>query len=204
MLSRSNLNLPNAITMMRIFLVPVLVVLLLTEWDWEKWFFFNRIELAVGVFLVAAISDGLDGYLARKRGEVTTLGTLLDPIADKLLISSALIALVELDLAPAWMVLIIIGRELSITGLRAIAAGQGITIAASVLGKGKTFFQVVCITTLILGDHKDFEVFNLKAFGVFLLWFVTFMTLFSGLDYFIRFLKASKEIEDPKENQDAS
>ena len=119
------MNLPNSLTLLRIFLVPILVVILLTKFEGkELW--------GVAVFLVAAFTDFLDGYLARKRGEVTNLGKLLDPIADKLLVSAAFISLVEEGLAPAWMVVIIIGREFAVMGLRSVAANQRITIAASV------------------------------------------------------------------------
>src|SRR5438132_8666996 len=137
-------NLPNALTLFRIFLVPVLVVVLLTK-------FSNFLGLAI--FLVAAITDFFDGYFARRLNKTTRLGALLDPIADKLLMSAAFISLVELGLAPAWMIVIIIGREFAVFGLRSIAAQQGVTIAASPLGKSKTISQVVAISLLILGDQ---------------------------------------------------
>src|SRR5687768_10010036 len=138
------MNLPNAITIARIFLVPFVVVVLLTTRfpHWEFW--------GVTLFLVAALTDLLDGYVARRRKQVTTLGRLLDPIADKLLISSALISLVQLQLAPAWMVVIIIGREFAVSGLRNIAASEGFTIEASPLGKGKMVLQVAAVIGLIL------------------------------------------------------
>jgi len=120
-------NLPNSLTLLRIFLVPFLVVVLLTKFD-------GREYVGLAIFLIAAITDLLDGYFARKYKQVTRLGILLDPIADKLLISSALISLVELGLAPAWMIVIIVGREFAVSGLRTIASQQGVTIAASPLG----------------------------------------------------------------------
>src|SRR5512136_1463223 len=139
------MNLPNLLTLSRIFLAPIIVAFLLTHaHNWEYW--------GVGLFLGASLTDWLDGYLARKRQQVTTLGTLLDPIADKLLISSAFISLVELRLVQAWMVVIIVGREFAVSGLRNIAASEGYTISASRLGKMKMLLQVAAITLLILGS----------------------------------------------------
>jgi len=123
-------NLPNALTLLRIFIVPLLVVVLLTPFS-ESWFGVPRHFLGVVIFLGAALTDYLDGHFARSRGQVTRLGQLLDPIADKLLISAALISLVENQLAPAWAVVIIIGREFAVTGLRSIAAVDGLVISAS-------------------------------------------------------------------------
>src|SRR5262245_3983001 len=137
------MNLPTTLTVLRIFIVPILVVLLLTKDE-------NMDLWAVAVFLAAAITDSLDGYLARKHGQVTTLGILLDPIADKLLTSAAFISLVELGRVPAWMVVIVIGREFAVSGLRAVASAKGFAIAASELGKAKMVFQVCAITALVL------------------------------------------------------
>jgi len=139
-------NLPNTLTLFRIFLVPFLVVVLLTK-------FAGREYVGFGIFLVAAITDFFDGYFARKYNQVTRMGALLDPIADKLLMSAAFISLVELDheRVPAWIVVIIIGREFAVSGLRSIAAQQGVTIAASPLGKFKMVSQVIAISLLILG-----------------------------------------------------
>src|SRR3989442_530479 len=136
------MNLPNGLTLIRIFLVPLLVAVLLTKYN---------VLIAALIFLAASLTDLLDGYYARKRGQVTTLGILLDPVADKLLISSAFISLVQLQVVPAWMVVIIIGREFAVSGLRSIAAAQGFTIDASELGKIKMAAQVAAITLLILG-----------------------------------------------------
>jgi len=141
-------NLPNALTLLRIFIVPLLVVVLLTPFS-ESWFGVPRHILGVLMFLSAALTDYLDGHIARKRGQVTRLGQLLDPIADKLLISAALISLVENQLAPAWAVVIIIGREFAVTGLRSIAAVDGMVISASKMGKFKMLAQVITITLLI-------------------------------------------------------
>src|SRR6266511_6353931 len=134
-------NLPNSLTLFRIFLVPILVVVLLTKYS---------DFLGLGIFLVAAITDFFDGYFARRLNKTTRLGALLDPIADKLLMSAAFISLVELGLAKAWMIVIIIGREFAVSGLRSIAAQRGVTIAASPLGKTKTITQVVAISLLIV------------------------------------------------------
>jgi CDP-diacylglycerol--glycerol-3-phosphate 3-phosphatidyltransferase len=130
--------------LVRIFAVPLLVVLLLTK---------DHMIVAGFIFLAASLTDLLDGYLARKRGQITTLGVLLDPVADKLLISAAFISLVQLQIVPAWMVVIIIGREFAVSGLRSIASTQGFAISASELGKIKMVAQVAAITFLILGHE---------------------------------------------------
>ena len=142
------MNLPNSLTLLRIFIVPLLVVVLLTPFS-EDWFGVPRHLLGVAIFLAAALTDYLDGHLARRRDQVTRLGQLLDPIADKLLISAALISLVENQLAPAWAVVIIIGREFAVTGLRSIAATDGVVIAASRMGKVKMLAQVITVALLI-------------------------------------------------------
>src|SRR5438874_5869347 len=142
------MNLPNALTILRIFFVPLLVAALVQEHVsfqiggvlvTHEW-------LALAIFLVAAATDLLDGYLARRWSQVTTIGTLLDPIADKLLVSAALISLVQVRVLPGWMAVLIIGREFAVSGLRAIAAAEGYTIQASDLGKTKMFSQVVAIS----------------------------------------------------------
>lgn len=168
------MNLPNAVTLSRIFLVPVLVTLLLTEYD---------APLAACVFLAASLTDVLDGYLARRRNQVTTLGMLLDPLADKLLICSAFVSLVELQLVAAWMVVIIIGREFAVTGLRSIAASQGFTIDASDLGKLKMGTQVAAITLLIFGNEYS----SLAAAGEIALWMVVVFAIVSAIGYFRTF-----------------
>ena len=142
------MNLPNSLTLLRIFIVPILVVVLLTPFS-ENWFGLPRHILGVGIFLAAALTDYLDGHIARSRHQVTRLGQLLDPIADKLLISAALISLVENQLAPAWAVVIIIGREFAVTGLRSIAAADGLVISASKMGKFKMLVQVFTVALLI-------------------------------------------------------
>ncbi len=174
-------NLPNALTLLRIFMVPFLVVVLLTK-------FSGREYVALAIFLIAAITDFFDGWLARRRNQMTRMGALLDPIADKLLMSAAFISLVEIDPnhVPAWMVVIIIGREFAVSGLRSIAAQQGVTIAASSLGKGKMISQVIAIALLILG----YQLGQFRAIGTVALWAVVLFALASGVDYFIKFARA--------------
>lgn len=166
-----NWTLPNLLTVARIFMVPLLVVFLLTEYT----------LIGLSVFIVASLTDWFDGYLARRRKEITTLGQLLDPVADKLLISAAFISLVELGLAPAWMVVIIIGRELAISGLRIIAADQGVEIPASSLGKYKTTVQMITVVPLILGPRFIGDWFVVGQVG---LWLVVILSLLSAGQYF--------------------
>ncbi len=175
---RLKINLPNALTLLRIFLVPFLVVVLLTKFD-------GRETVGLIIFLTAVTTDFLDGWLARRRGEITTLGALLDPIADKLLISAAFISLVELGLAPAWMVVVVIGREFAVSGLRSIASGRGIVIAASVWGKLKMFTQIAAVSLLILALRHD----GFALPGRIALWLVVAVALVSGTEYFTRFLR---------------
>lgn len=143
------MNLPNYLTLARIVLVPLLVVILLTPLA-ENWFGISSYALAIAIFLAASLTDILDGHLARRRNQVSNLGKLLDPIADKLLISAALIVLVEKHLAPAWVVVIILGREFIITGLRSIAVTEGIVIQAQTSGKIKMWAQCVAIVALLV------------------------------------------------------
>jgi CDP-diacylglycerol--glycerol-3-phosphate 3-phosphatidyltransferase len=180
-LSNEIWNLPNALTLLRIFLVPFLVVVLLTK-------FSGREYVGLSIFLLAAITDFLDGWIARRRNQTTRLGALLDPIADKLLMSAAFISLVEMDPVhvPAWMVVIIIGREFAVSGLRSIAAQQGVTIAASPLGKWKMVSQVIAISLLILG----YELGELRRTGTVALWGVMLFALASGVDYFVKFARS--------------
>lgn len=166
-------NLPNALTALRIFLVPLLVALLLTRAR-------DRILAGAGVFALAVATDYLDGFLARRRNEVTRLGMLLDPIADKLLTAAAFLSLVEMGLAPAWMVTIILGRELAVTGLRNVWVMRGVVIGASILGKAKMVSQVVAILLLLLSRSLPV----LEPVGRVALWGALVITLWSGLDYF--------------------
>ena len=165
------LNLPNALTLLRILAVPVVVVALLGESP-------NGDALAAGVFALAALTDGLDGYFARSRDSVTTFGKLMDPLADKLLITAALVALVSLDRLEAWVAMVIIAREIAVTGLRAIAAERGIVIAASWLGKVKTVLQIAAVFALIATNPAPLWV-NL------LVYCAVAATVISGADYFL-------------------
>ena len=179
------MNLPTLLTLLRIFIVPLLVAVLVQEnlrLEIRGLVITNEL-VALAIFLVAAATDLLDGYLARRWGQVTTVGTLLDPIADKLLISAALISLVQVDLAPGWMAIIIVGREFAVTGLRSIAATEGITIKASELGKTKMVTQVVAISLLLLSVHWP----ALRPLAMWWLWGVMLFALISAIDYFRRF-----------------
>lgn len=185
------MNLPNSLTLLRIFFVPLLIVVLLTKSPNVEFMGFPmHFEFwGVLILLLAAATDWADGYFARRRLQVTTLGTLLDPIADKLLISAAFISLVDMRgdggkaLVPAWMVVIIIGREFTVLGLRNIASAEGLTIAASLLGKTKMVLQVCAVSVLILGARHPW----FKNLALLLLWLVVISALVSAAQYFLRF-----------------
>ncbi len=179
------MNLPNSLTLLRIFFVPLLIAVLLTRSpNVELWGLHMRFEFwGVLILLAAAATDWADGYFARRRLQVTTLGILLDPIADKLLISASFIALVDMHLVPAWMVVIIIGREFTVLGLRNIASAEGFTIAASALGKTKMVLQVCAVAVLIAGSRYT----SLKPVAYVLLWLVVASALISAAQYFFRF-----------------
>lgn len=168
---------PNLLTLFRIAAVPIIIILML---------FPNRfcVFVAALVFSAAAITDYLDGFYARKRNMVTTLGKIMDPVADKLLVSSAFIMLAALNWVPAWMVCIIIGRELAVTGLRNIIAEKGEDLSASNLGKFKTGFQIAAIIPLMI--HFPFLGLNVQAIGNLFLWGALVFTIWSGVDYFVR------------------
>jgi len=178
------MNLPNTLTLTRIFLVPLLVVVLLTKFEGRLILGVPKEIVGAAIFGLASLTDWLDGYLARRRKEVTTLGQVIDPLADKLLTSAALISLVQMDLAPAWMVAIIISREFAVTGLRSLAYARGVAIAASPLGKIKMVAQVVAILALILA-HDRLQPFHI--IGQTALWIVVAAALISAADYFRRF-----------------
>ena len=165
------MNLPNMLTLLRIFIVPLLVVVLLTKFS-EDWVGLPQHIAGVSLFLIAAMTDVLDGWMARRRKQVSRLGILLDPIADKLLISAAFISLVENKLAPAWAVVIIIGREFAVSGLRSIAATEGWAIPASKVGKFKMFSQVVTIALLITSSVDGQPPVETKAFPMIAFWTV--------------------------------
>jgi CDP-diacylglycerol--glycerol-3-phosphate 3-phosphatidyltransferase len=172
------LNIPNLLSIFRILLVPPLVVVLLTKFDGKEWW-------GLGLFLLAALMDFLDGYLARKRQEVTRLGTLLDPAADKILVSAAFISLVELDpnVVPAWMVVVIIAREFAVTSLRSFAAAESLVIPAGVSGKIKTIVQIVAIALLIIYNQLG----EFRHLAPISLWAAVAVTAYSGIEYFVRF-----------------
>jgi len=184
------LNLPNILTMARIAAIPLMAALLLSPSRFAGFW-------AAVVFALASITDWLDGYLARRMGIVTVFGKFLDPIADKLIVMAALIMILPFNRVPGWMVLVILGREIIITGLRGIASSEGIVIPASELGKFKTIFQIVAILGLLLhydynwlfGIVHPFLTVNMHNFGMFYLWIATILTIWSGFDYLVRFIK---------------
>jgi CDP-diacylglycerol--glycerol-3-phosphate 3-phosphatidyltransferase len=183
-------NLPNSITLTRICSIPLLIWILSTQrfagFDGQKEL------LASALFIAASITDGIDGYLARKRGQITTMGMLLDPLADKLLIAAAFVVLVQFNpsLVPAWVAIVVIGREFLVSGLRSIAASEGFTIEASELGKFKMLVQIVSVVAVIL-DHRWREwpvfgpyIFPVHWIAVISIWFMVFLSLVSAFDYF--------------------
>jgi CDP-diacylglycerol--glycerol-3-phosphate 3-phosphatidyltransferase len=179
------MNIPNALTILRIFFVPLLVAALVQE---TAVYYVGGVRvtndwLSLAIFLAAAGTDLLDGYLARRWKQVTTIGTLLDPIADKLLISAALISLVQIHALPGWMAVLIIGREFAVSGLRSIAAAEGYTIKASDLGKTKMFSQVVAISVMLPSVRHP----ALRPVGMALMWGVVFFSLVSAVSYFAKF-----------------
>lgn len=183
-------NIPNILTLLRIAAIPLLATLLLSP-SREAGFW------AAALFSIASFTDWLDGYLARRMNIVTVFGKFLDPIADKLIVMAALIMILPFGRVPAWMVLVILGREIIITGLRGIASTEGIIIPASDLGKYKTIFQIVAIIGLLLHyeyhpyfsiDHPLLTV-NMHNVGMFYLWIATFLTAWSGIDYLAKFMK---------------
>jgi CDP-diacylglycerol--glycerol-3-phosphate 3-phosphatidyltransferase len=184
---RHTLNLPNAITATRIFLVPLLVVVLLTNFEGRQIFGVRKELIGAAIFALASITDWLDGYLARRRKQVTALGQMIDPIADKLLTSAAFISLIQMGLVPAWMVAVIIGREFAVTALRSIAYARGMVIPASPLGKVKMVAQVVAILALILGEEELLR--PLAWLGYAALWVVLVTAIVSAVDYYRRFSK---------------
>lgn len=175
------MNLPNALTLCRIFLVPLLVVVLLTKFEGRLILGVRKELVGAAIFGLAALTDWLDGYLARRRKQITPLGQLMDPLADKLLISAALVSLVQMDLAPAWMVAIILGREFAVTVLRSIAHSRGVVMPASPLGKFKMVSEVVAILLLILGrDHLQ----QFFVLGTVALWVAVIAAVVSGVAYY--------------------
>lgn len=177
-------NLPNALTVARIFLVPLLLVVLLTRFEGRAILGVSEELVGAAIFGLACLTDWLDGFLARRRKQITTFGQLMDPLADKLLIAAALMALVQLGRAPAWMALVILGRELAVTAMRGVAYARGVVIAASPLGKFKMVSQVVAILALILGSERGQPLY---VVGRVALWVATITALASAVDYYRRF-----------------
>lgn len=182
------MNLPNSLTLVRIFLVPLLVVVLLTKPEGRIVPLVVNQVVAAAIFAVAALTDWLDGYLARRRKQVTVVGQILDPIADKLLTTAAFVSLVQIDMAPAWMVAVVIGREFAVTALRSLAYARGMVIPSSPLGKLKMASQVVAILLLILG-HAGIWVF--VVLGRVAMWVVVATAVVSAVDYFRRYGQSS-------------
>jgi len=177
------INLPNLLSLSRILLVPFLMVVLLTRFEGKEIIGLQNEYIALIIFLIAGATDILDGYIARRQQLVTRLGQLLDPAADKILTSSAFVALVELGLMPAWMVVVVIGREFAISALRSIAALQNIAIPAAMSGKLKTTVQIATIATLIIITPVPL----LLPVAPILRWATVLITLYSGFEYFVRF-----------------
>lgn len=172
------LNLPNLLSIFRILLVPPLVVVLLTKFEGKEWW-------GLGLFLLAAVMDFLDGYLARRNQQVTRLGTLLDPAADKILISAAYISLVEMNptAVPSWIVVVIVAREFAVTALRSFAAAENMVIPAGASGKVKTIVQIVSIALLIIYNQLG----EFRHLAPVSLWAALVVTAYSGIEYFVRF-----------------
>ena len=175
------LNLPNALTVVRILLVPVVVVALTVETPGGD-------AIAAGVFALAALTDGLDGYIARTRQTVTTFGKVMDPVADKLLIAAALISLVSLDRLAPWVAMVIIAREFAVSGLRIAAGQQGVVIPASMLGKVKTIVQVAAVLALIAVNDTE------AAWVQALVYVMVVVTVASGADYFLNFRRRLEDV----------
>jgi CDP-diacylglycerol--glycerol-3-phosphate 3-phosphatidyltransferase len=174
-------NVPIALTLVRIVLVPLIIVFLISS---------SRVHVLIAavIFVAASLTDWLDGSMARRRNQVTRLGTLLDPVADKLLVAAALVSLVQVDMIDAWVAVLIIGRELAVTGLRGVALSMGTVVPASPLGKAKTVSQYVAITVLILEKGSRGEIFDaFHVVAALTLWVAVALTIASGADYFYRF-----------------
>jgi len=172
------MNIPNKLTILRIILVPIFVVLMLTRIPYGG-------SLAAAIFVIAALTDSLDGYLARKWKQTTKLGAILDPLADKLLITAALISLVELGRIPGWIAIVIIGREFAVTGLRVVKAEEGIIIPASKLGKLKTISQVTAVLLIIV--QNLYHPLAVLALGEWVMYIAVAITVISGIEYFQKF-----------------
>ncbi len=198
------MNLPNSITMSRILMIPLLLWILSSHFPWAGPAGAQEI-LASVLFVLASTTDGLDGYLARKRGQITTMGMLLDPLADKIMVTAALIALVAFNpqVVKVWIAVVIISREFLISGLRSIASSEGFTITASELGKLKTVVQIISVTSAILAHRWDqwtigFVVIPVKWYAIAAIYFAVVVSTVSAVDYFIGFWK---EIDHASKNR---
>ncbi|MEN2464502.1 CDP-diacylglycerol--glycerol-3-phosphate 3-phosphatidyltransferase [Ornithinibacillus sp. FSL M8-0202] len=183
------MNIPNRITLSRILLIPIFILLMSLPLNWGEWSIGDNTLpvshfIAALLFIIASATDWIDGHYARKHNLVTNLGKFLDPLADKLLVSAALILLVEIGAAPAWVVIIIISREFAVTGLRLVAAGEGIVLAAGKMGKLKTATQMIAIAALLL--HNFPFSFVGFPFATIMLYVALFFTVLSGYDYFAK------------------
>lgn len=180
------LNLPNLLSLFRLLLVPLLVVALLTKFEGKEF-------VGLGLFLLASATDFFDGFFARRHRQITRLGILLDPMADKILTSAAFISLVELGVAPAWMVVVIVAREFAVSALRAFSAHEKVVIPAGVWGKIKTVVQIIAISLLIIYNQLG-EFAHLAPIS---LWLAMVVSVYSGLEYFYRFGRLALKLEPP-------
>lgn len=183
------MNLPNKITVSRIFLIPLFLIVLSFNFDWGEINIGNNTLpvtqlVASIIFIFASLTDWLDGYIARKYNLITNMGKFLDPLADKLLVSAAFIMLIELQIAPAWIIIVIISREFAITGFRLVASGEGVVLAASSMGKLKTVSQILAVILLMLNNFP-FSYTNIPV-DMIMLYIALVFTVWSGLDYFIK------------------
>ncbi len=169
------MNLPNKLTILRILLIPIFIVLLMNGYYYSSGI----------LFILASATDALDGHIARKHNLITNFGKIMDPLADKLLVTSAMICLVELGEVAGWMVIVILAREFIITGLRTVAAGEGIIIAAGKSGKIKTILQMVALSIILLRDWP-FSLFTDLPIGYYLLWIAVIATIYSGIEYIVQ------------------
>ncbi|HEX4032230.1 MAG TPA: CDP-diacylglycerol--glycerol-3-phosphate 3-phosphatidyltransferase [Terracidiphilus sp.] len=189
------MNLPNSITMSRIVMIPLLLWILSSHFPWRGPDGTQEIAAAI-LFVLASMTDGLDGYLARKRGQITTMGMLLDPLADKIMVTAALVALVAYnpEIVKVWIAVVIVGREFLISGLRSIASSEGFTISASELGKLKTVIQIVSVVLAILAHRWDqwqigVLVIPVKWYAIAAIYFTVLVSTISAVDYFVGFWK---------------
>lgn len=183
------MNIPNKITLSRICLIPIFIIILSIPFDWGEWSIGTTVlpvsHFVAGlIFLIASLTDWLDGYYARKYNLITNMGKFLDPLADKLLVSAAFILLVQMELAAAWIVILIISREFAVTGLRLVAAGEGIVLAASNMGKIKTVSQIGAIALLLLHNFP-FSYMGIPVDTI-VLYIALILTTWSGVEYFVK------------------